>query len=177
MSKAYIKILGVMLITLIAGGVVMYFSSSKESSVVEEPYMVPPLTKHYRNETLRFSVKTPENFSARELPPDELGATTLVFEDTEGNGVQVYATPVEEEERNLTATALQTGWPELQVREPQVVEIGATHTGVAFKSDNSAFGGDSREVWLYFRNTLFQISTYAKHDELLQKMFSTWEFF
>ena len=66
--------------------------------------------------------------------------------------------------------------PDLLITDAQTVEIGDNYKGLAFKSDNSAFGGASREVWFVFRNNLYQISTYEKFDELLKKVFSTWVF-
>lgn len=38
-------------------------------------------------------------------------------------------------------------------------------------------GGASHEVWFVFRENLYQISTCARLDNLLQEMFSTWSFF
>jgi len=65
----------------------------------------------------------------------------------------------------------------MQVTGVQPVEIGDDYTGVAFRSDNPAFGGASREVWFVFHGNLYQISTYEHLDSLLQTMFSTWKFF
>jgi hypothetical protein len=58
----------------------------------------------------------------------------------------------------------------------QLVEVGPNYVGLAFKSDNQAFDGASREVWFVFRGNLYQISTYAWLDPLLQAIFKTWQF-
>ena len=65
----------------------------------------------------------------------------------------------------------------MKVIDDQILEIGNNYKGVAFRSDNAAFDGDSREVWFVFKGNLFQISTYARLDPLLKAMFATWKFF
>ena len=49
--------------------------------------------------------------------------------------------------------------------------------GINFKSDNPTFDGDSREVWFVYKTNIYQISTYAHDDGLLQSELQTWTFF
>ncbi|HWO07475.1 MAG TPA: hypothetical protein VNM40_02730, partial [Candidatus Paceibacterota bacterium] len=105
------------------------------------------------------------------------GAKTILLQNSAGEGIQIYITPQPGAPNSLTAADVRASIPDMEVTNEQVVEIGTGNTGVAFISDNEAFGGASREVWFYFRGHLYQISTYAHLDPLLQAMFGTWKFF
>jgi hypothetical protein len=150
----------------------------KENTIVDVPTEpVPPLEKEYTNKTYRFTVKMPEDFTARELPPDQNGARSILLENLDGAGIQIYVTPDKDNLKTLTAADVRASIPDMRVVGEQDVNIGPNDKGVAFKSDSEAFGGNSREVWFYFRGNLYQISTYARLDPLLKAMFGTWQFF
>ncbi len=143
------------------------------TDIVTEP--APPLGPLYRNRQYGFSLNMPEGFVAAELPFDGTGqATTL--QDQQGNGIQIYITPDVGKARSISARDVSSQIPDMQVVNAQDVEIGDDYRGVAFMSDNEAFAGASREVWFVFRGNLYQISTYARLDPLLQAMFGTWKF-
>lgn len=141
-----------------------------------EQYEGALLSENYRNEEFHFSLDMPGSFSAREFQKDENGALTIVLENAGGDGIQMYVSPAGDE-RILTASDVQAAIPDMKVLDAQAVEIGNDYRGVAFRSDNDAFGGDSREVWFYYGGNLYQISTYVRLDSLLQAMFATWTFF
>lgn len=136
-----------------------------------QDYQVPDPGERYTNSTYRFAVTMPVGFSARELE----GA--VVIENGAGDGIQVLITPLGEDIRVLTEGRIRADIPDLAISGAQSVEVGADHTGLAFRSDNEAFDGASREVWFVFGGDLYQISTYDRLDPLLRAMFSTWEFF
>lgn len=147
----------------------------------QEPYTVPALTKSYINSVYKFSLQMPEDFTVRELLKE--GGMTLVFENNKAEGVQVEissfdesALSVEKGIKIFDTNFIQKNIEDMKIIESQPVEIGSGYKGVAFKSDNEAFDGASREVWFVFRGNLYQISTYERFDELLQKMFVTWSF-
>lgn len=142
----------------------------------EESFIVPPLTEEYRNEALRFSLLLPEGFTAGELPVDDEGGRTIILQNERGEGIQIYSRPFDNI-RNLTADMVRADIPDMRISDIQKLEVGENHSGIAFLSDNEAFGGSSREVWFVFRGNLYQISTYARLDALLQTMFETWKFF
>jgi hypothetical protein len=119
----------------------------------------------------------PEDFNAQELPFASDEAHTIVLQNSKGEGIQILVTPHQGDAKTLTADDVRSSIPDMQVTEEQEVEIGADYKGVAFKSDNDAFEGASREVWFFFRGNLYQISTYAYLDPLLKSMFGTWKFF
>lgn len=141
---------------------------------LERPYAVPPLTQEYTNDEYRFSMNIPADFAKRDLPLDD--GTTLIFEDTSGHGLQILITPFDDI-RELTEDRVREDLPDLMMTDVQPVEIGSDYRGLAFKSDNDAFGGASREVWFVFRGNLYQISTYEKMDGLLKAVFATWKFY
>lgn len=152
-------------------------SSSNMAATANEALVpAPSLTDEYKNEEFRFSLSTPEDFTVTEIP-DDGGGKAIVLQNSIGQGIQILVTPYQDDVRVLTADDVRASIPDMQVSEEQPVEIGAEHTGVAFKSDNEAFEGASREVWFIFRGHLYQISTYARLDPLLRAMFGTWKFF
>ena len=161
----------------------LFFFPTSSAPEAQEPYMVPLLGETYTNDTYHFSLTLPEGFEARSMK-QEVGET-IVFENGSGDGIQIIITPFDEDLHVLTKERVQADVPGMQITDAQPVEIGDPSTGsgqvyyqgLAFKSDNPAFDGASREVWFVFRGNLYQISTYERLDELLKKMFSTWKFF
>lgn len=179
-AKGNLIAAGAIFVIVVAGA---YFFLRGEREVVVPSqlsfgavYVGAPLADEYRNDTFKFSLSMPEGFRAQELPQDENGAHTIVLQNDKGEGIQIYITPYPEDPKSVTAGDVRSAIPDMQVTEDQVVQIGANYQGVAFKSDNDAFEGDSREVWFVFRGNLYQISTYARLDGLLQAMFGTWKF-
>jgi hypothetical protein len=144
---------------------------------VEVPYTGSPLTDEYKNDRFRFSLAIPEGYTVGELPHDDVGGTPIIIQNEQGEGIQIYIVPAEAGDKVLTIADIQANIPELQIEASEPVAIGADYQGVAFLSDNDAYGGASREVWFYFRGNLYQISTYAQLDTLLKAMFATWKFY
>ncbi len=139
-------------------------------------YVVPPMEAGYTNEQFRFSLTLPQGVTAAQLPFDGKG-TAVVLQDASGNGIQIYVTENVGDTRVLREADIKRQIPDMQVTGVQAVEIGENNTGVAFLSDNEAYNGASREVWFVFNGNLYQISTYARLDNLLQAMFGTWKFY
>ena len=171
------KIFIIIAIVAIAGG--GYFAYTKfvapAASDMQEPYVVSALGDEYRNETYGFSLTMPEGFKARIMSTSVEGETILL-EDQTGNGIQIMITPIDEDIPALTVERIKADIPDMQISDEQVVEVGSSRTGLAFKSDNEAFDGASREVWFVFRGNLYQISTYERLDPLLKAVFQTWQF-
>lgn len=140
-------------------------------------YSGVPLTEEYANEQYRFSLSFPEGFSVGELPVDEAGGTAIIIQNEKGEGIQIYVVPSGGGQKILSAEDIRASIPDMAIDAPEPVAIGNEHQGVAFLSNNEAFGGASREVWFYFRGNLYQISAYARQDILLKAMFATWKFF
>ncbi len=173
------RIVAAIIVLLLIGAGIYYFEK-KPPRVVQLPpvdYSTVLLTKPYQNDQLKFSLSIPGNFEARQLADDGLGATTILLESTDrADGVQIIVSPFDEDLHELTAERIKLDVPGLAISDPQPVEIGENYKGLAFKSNNEAFDGASREVWFVFRGNLYQISTYDRLDPLLKKIFSTWKF-
>lgn len=180
--RAWMNLVTAVGVIIVCIGGVYFFAFGTVEEVTPTPislgavYAGGPLASTYRNAELGFSVGLPEGFHSQELPVDENAGRTILLQNDAGEGIQIYAVPYSENLSSLTAADIRAALPDLRVTEEQIVEIGENNTGVAFKSDNDAFNGDSREVWFVFRGTLYQISTYARLDGLLQAMFATWKF-
>ena len=129
----------------------------------------------YTNAKYGFSFRHPENFTVTEIPLE--GSTAVIVQDvTNSIGVQIVITETGESDVDITADMVKAELPNVKVADEQEVNIGVGRKGVAFVSNNEQFGGDSREVWFFFRGNMYQISTYAELDKYLQGIFATWEF-
>ncbi len=131
--------------------------------------------KSFKSQKYGFALKYPEYFTLGQF--EEAGSDVYVFQNTERKqGIQIYVTPVDET-FDITKARILEDIPDMVVRDGQTVELGErSGKGLAFLSDNEAFGGSSREVWFVFKNNLYQISTYASLDTLLQEVLNTWQF-
>jgi hypothetical protein len=132
-------------------------------------------TSTYSHPQRNFSFVYPDTLQVGRF--EQANGETIVVQNPDKQvGFQISIRPVDE---NITMSKqrIQEDLPDLQVSDPQPVRLGAdAGRGLAFISDNEAFGGDSREVWFTFNNYLYQISTYASMDPLLQKVLDTWTF-
>ena len=163
---------------LLAAGLYLYslFVLPSSQNSAEQEFVLSPMREEYRNEQYGFSLTMPEGFKARIMSTSVEGETILL-EDQTVNGIQIMITPNDEDIPALTVERIKADIPDMQISDEQVVEVGSSRTGLAFKSDNEAFDGASREVWFVFRGNLYQISTYERLDPLLKAVFQTWQFF
>ena len=131
--------------------------------------------KTFTHETRQFSFQYPQNLQVGRF--DQGDTEIIMAQNTnERVGFQISIRAVDES-IPLTKARIQEDLPDLQVRQPQPVQLGAdAGQGLAFYSDNEAFGGDSREVWFTFNDHLYQISTYANLDPLLKQVLNSWTF-
>lgn len=160
----------VLIVAVISLSYYIYVSRAGHSSA---PYVVPALSKPYTNSKHHFSLMLPDDFTVSESSID--GKDTVVFQNSKSEGIQITISPYDDI-KVLTADMIEKELPDMKVSDAEPVEIGMYNKGVAFKSDNDAFDGASREVWFVFDSKLYQISTYERFDKLLQKMFETWRF-
>lgn len=173
MKKILISIAGVVALAgMGAGGYYFMHHSEKEQAVAA---VAATLSQPYENQEYKFRLTMPEDFKAREQSID--GQYTVTLENTKGDGIQILITPLGDDTRVIDKGLIQTSIPDLKITEEQPVDVGNDFKGLAFKSDNDAFGGASREVWFPFNGNLYQISTYDRLDPLLKAIFATWQFF
>lgn len=137
------------------------------------------LTQEYRNATYRFSLRVPAGYTAQELPGAGGAGETVVLSSKNGDGIQIAISPFDEDTGQgytLTRERILKDLPGLTITQEQPIDIGDNYRGLAFLGDNQAFGGASREAWFVFDGNLYQISTYARLDDLLKAIFATWQF-
>lgn len=192
------QVLGIILVLVVVGvggyfGYQRFVAGDTQSNTKDTPYTLPALTKNYTNSDYGFSLKMPEGFEARTIHDDASGSESIMLEGSRDSansttstdsvqagsgpvGIQILITPFDEDIVVLDAARIHQDLPALSITDEQVVEVGPTNKGLAFKSDNDAFGGASREVWFVYKGHLYQISTYQRLDSLLQAIFGTWEF-
>jgi hypothetical protein len=165
---------------LIFGALVAYFFNIPANHRLKTPDSTAIQGGTYTNPAFGFSLTMPDGYKASEIPPDPSTgsgqvATTILLQNKNGDGIQILVTP-HQDVKALTASMIQQDIPDMKITDAQEVDIGDSYTGVAFRSDNAAFGGDSREVWFIFHGNLYQISTYARLDPILKAIFATWKF-
>lgn len=179
----YIPIIAAIALALVAG-VVLFFpqlrnlvSKSGAPTVSDIQVQVPPLTQKYTNDRYRFTFNYPEGYTVREVASEE-GTNVLIENHDSGKGVQIYVTGYVDSDTTITSERVMDEVGDMSVEDPQPIVLSAgSGQGLAFKSDNPDFGGNSREAWFIVGGHLYQISTYAEYDEFLKAVFATWTFF
>ena len=166
-----VKIISIVLIVVALS--LSYYIYNLRAGHSSVPYVVPALSKPYTNSKYHFSLMLPDDFTVRESSMD--GKDMIVFQNSKSEGIQITISPYDDI-KVLTADMIEKELPDMKVSDAEPVEIGMYNKGVAFRSNNDAFDGASREVWFVFDSKLYQISTYERFDKLLQKMFETWRF-
>jgi len=165
-------------------GVVIIFPKLRalipiQNSQVDMPaqVVVGSLAQKYKNDTFRFTFNYPEEYTVREVA-SETGTSVLIEDQVSGKGVQIYVTPYTDSDTTITQERVENEVGDISVIDPQPIVLSAGGgEGLAFKSDNPDFGGNSREAWFIVSGHLYQISTYAEYDEFLKAVFATWTFF
>jgi hypothetical protein len=155
-----------------SAGVTSSSASSRSETGSQFSFASP---KTFTHETLRFSFQYPQKLQVGRF--DQGGTEIIVVQNpNEQVGFQISIRSIDEQIA-MTKERIQEDLPDLQVRQPQPVQLGAdAGQGLAFYSDNEAFDGSSREVWFTFDNHLYQISTYANLDPLLKQVLNSWSF-
>lgn len=132
-------------------------------------------TETYSYSEYGFSFKYPRDFTVGAIVGD--GHQTILVQNlTKKIGVQILITPFDGKDIDITPEIVQQDIPDIKINDAQEILIGENRKGLAFLSDNKAFGGKSREVWFVYKGNLYQISTYAEFDEFLKGLFTTWQF-
>ena len=149
-------------------GVSVFVFIKKDTSVDESGTEL--VDKTYKNEIYGFSFTVPAGYTVRETED------TILVENSEGKGVQILISEMDEDIPVLTEDMIRKDIPDMIISDTQTVEIGENRMGLAFKSDNEAFDGASREVWFVYNSMFYQISTYEYLDPFLKEIFATWEF-
>jgi len=131
------------------------------------------LTSTYSHPDLGFSFMYPSDYKVSSFDSEK--GEAILIGDGNSSGIQILISDYGDEV-DITEAMIKSDIPDLKMDQPQTVEIGLNRKGLAFKSDNPEFGSNSREVWFVYKGMLYQISTYAEMDDMLKKIFSTWQF-
>lgn len=133
-------------------------------------------TKVYTGTKGHFSFKYPESFNVRSFIEEDGTEILTVENKSTGEGFQIRIQETDDNPLDITEERIKNDIPDITLNDPQEVLLGKSGKGLAFVSDDPAFGGKSREVWFALDNTFYQISTYFKYDYLVKGMLETWEF-
>jgi hypothetical protein len=138
------------------------------------------LVHTYQDSAYHFSINYPDGYTPSNVSDPSAGGSTILIQDNSTNGdggIQIFISPYTDPDKNITPDFIAANAPDVTVKNPQEVDMSAGGgKGLAFESNNAAFGGASREVWFVYNGNLYQISTYLQYGNLLQTMMGTWKF-
>lgn len=180
MKKSFITVFALVILAGLGYGVYAIRVSPEHISAQAGATAVPALAQEYANTRYGFRLTMPADFTTVSIPDESSGGETILLQNKDGDGIQIVITPFDEDTGSgytLTRERILQDIPDMQIQDEQVIEVGDNYKGIAFTADSETFGEASRAVWFVFRGNLYQINTYARLDELLKKMFSTWTFF
>lgn len=130
----------------------------------------------YTNNAYGFSFNYPSNLKIGEQRAPGGRAVTILAQDVVQHlGFQVYITPFADPDSVITEARVVASLPDVVVSDAHEARLGPSSPGLAFLTNDSAFG-KSRQVWVVYQQHLYQISSYSSQDALLQKVLSTWIF-
>lgn len=151
--------------------------------ITDNPELIPidpsQFTQTYSSRKYGFSFNYPEghrvgNFQGTN--PDGTEKETIVVQDADNlQGFQIIISTFDED-IDITEGRIKRDIFDIKMEDRQTVQLGSARKGLAFISDNDSYGGASREVWFVYRGHLYQVSTYASLDALLQQVLNTWRF-
>jgi len=134
----------------------------------------------FTHPTLGFTFSYPKEYKVGGFVEDAATQTILVQPKDESAaglpdnaGFQIYINPFDEDIELDPARILQD-IPDLKIAAPQKVALDGVN-GVAFISDNPAFGGKSREIWIVHGGYIYQISSYLEFSPWLEQIVGTWK--
>ena len=149
-------------------------------TIPEPEQKVFDLPKTFRHPDLKFSFSYPDGFTASRLPQTEGGETVVVQDTKRQAGFQIHLEPYDDPDTDITAERLARDIPEMKVKDPQEVLVGApsTSSGQAAGKGLAWVASDTgtREVWFIFGGTLYQLTAPLSNDTLLQRVLNTWSF-
>ncbi len=164
--KKIIIILIAFMLALVAG---IYYWQNKSGNPLSE------YTESYTHPIYNFSFNYPKGFTVTSIPNGGV-ETILVQNITTRVAVQITISPLKDNDIDITPDIIKTDIPDIKIDNAQEIPVGPSRKGLAFISDNSAFGGKSSEAWFAFEENLYQISTYYEFDNFLKGIFATWKF-
>lgn len=132
----------------------------------------------YTNSTYDFSLSLPEGAQASSFQEGE-GEMVLITNDkllmTNGEQnfqMQIYISYFDED-IVLTAERIKQDLPEMAMESPEPVKVGEI-PAVSFLSVNEQ-GQKTKEVWLVYKNNLYQISSLIENENQAAEIIKSWQ--
>jgi hypothetical protein len=186
-NKYYIYVCAGIIVALAA--VLMIRSDRKEDEILRVPSVWQTSTStlaqslltsenanQFAHKFRKFSFLYPKEMTVANFLDENDNEVILIQNTEKGQGFQITLSPFDEKTNTLSVERVKKDLPDLAIEKVEAVEIGSAGKGLAFISDNEAFGGQSREVWFVHGGFLYQISTYSHLDPLIQSVLNTWKF-
>ncbi len=135
----------------------------------------------YINPNYAFSFIPPKGFTVSSFgDTDQSGTpvTTVLIQEESlyKKGAQILISAWDERESALTPERIHHDIPSMHMEDVSTRNIVNIGTVVEFTSDNPDFAGKSREIWFVAHDDLYQMSTYAENEALVDGILSTWDF-
>lgn len=131
----------------------------------------------YVNETLRFSFRLPDGFSAPDGKVKGTDTHIVELSNGKGNALHIVATKIKEgASAVLTEEAIRQQVPE---ENPHTFKVGFLKEGTEgfyFETDSAAAGGEGVAFWFTKDGYLYTLTTTKKDTELLELVMQTWRF-
>lgn len=172
--KIYIAIIFVIIIT----GTIFYFSRNDKNLPREgekKINLAKTYTKTYTNNKIGFSFSYPDEFTVGELA-EEGKKTVLTIQNTKtGEGLQIYITVYDDPSFSVSVDRIKSDIPDLPILNASNIIAGGKAKGVAFFSQNEAFGGPTAEVWFADGKNFYQATVRAGDAKLLEEIVKSWK--
>jgi hypothetical protein len=186
------KTAGILIILAIIGGVFWTYKSGAFSSVMQKEnqsaasneqvdteaalgnLMGSQLSESYESSDYGFSLKYPSELKMTPIDGGDSGSDVLLFQqDGTGYGFQIAISSYDDA-GDVTAERIKADIPDMMVKDPEPVNLGARGKGVTFLDGDGA--DVSRQIWFAGGGYLFQITSAPQFDPIMQKILATWQF-
>ena len=148
------------------------FSSQSVSALSS---FAPLQTKKYENNQYGFSFSYPAGFTASEFPEDEGRMSLILKNAATGQIVQIYLASHHDPYFTVSAGRIKRDIPDLRFLNSVDAVVGDKAKGVAFFSENEAFGGPTAEVWFADGRNFYQATAYRKDVKILEEIIKSWK--
>jgi hypothetical protein len=150
-------------------------SLNPEVLISASPRPVSALSETFASTQFGFSFNYPKEFTSSVIS-DDPSAVTIVVQENEKRGFQIYISPFNDTDTIITAERIKQDIPDMVILEPQEVALTEESKGVAFISQDLEDTSKHREVWFVYKSNLYQITATLEIDELLKAIVNTWKF-
>lgn len=130
----------------------------------------------YENAQYGFSFNYPLEFTIREFPEDEDRVALIIQNEKTDKTVQIYITSYDDQNFVVSAERIRSDIPDLPFSNSADVVMGGKAKGVAFFSENEAFGGPTAEIWFADGKLFYQATASAKNAGELEEIIKSWKF-